>query len=127
MCLLGYVGIRGFAKISMVPMKWLNPIIFVFCTVGTFAINNNMGDVFLMIGAGILGYVLVKLDFCMPPIILGLILSGTVEENLRRALVLSDGSLSIFLEHPIAMGLLTVAAISLMTPVIMKAWKQRAE
>jgi len=125
MCLLGYIGIRGFAKISMVPMKWLNPIIFVFCTVGTFAINNNMGDVFLMIGAGILGYVLVKLDFCMPPIILGLILSGTVEENLRRALVLSDGSLSIFLSHPIAMALLTVAAISLLTPVIMKLWKQR--
>lgn len=126
MCLLGYIGIRGFAKISMVPMKWLNPIIFVFCTVGTFAINNNMGDVFLMIGAGILGYVLVKLDFCMPPIILGLILSGTVEENLRRALVLSDGSLSIFLSHPIAMALLAVAAISLMTPVVMKAWKQRS-
>ena len=124
MCLLGYVGIRGFAKISLVPMKWLNPIIFVFCTVGTFAINNNMGDVFLMIGAGIVGYILVKLDFCMPPIILGLILSGTVEENLRRALVLSDGSLSIFLKHPIAMALLAVAAISLLTPVIMKCWKQ---
>lgn len=124
MCLLGYVGIRGFAKISLVPMKWLNPIIFVFCTVGTFAINNNMGDVFLMIGAGIVGYILVKLDFCMPPIILGLILSGTVEENLRRALVLSDGSLSIFLKHPIAMALLAVAAISLLTPVIMKFWKQ---
>ena len=124
MCLLGYVGIRGFAKISLVPMKWLNPIIFVFCTVGTFAINNNMGDVFLMIGAGIVGYILVKLDFCMPPIILGLILSGTVEENLRRALVLSDGSLSIFLKHPIAIALLAVAAISLLTPVIMKFWKQ---
>lgn len=126
MCILGYGAIRGFAKISMLPMKWLNPIIFVFCTVGTFAINNNMGDVFLMIGAGIVGYILVKLGFCMPPIILGLILSGTVEENLRRALVLSDGSLKIFLSHPIAMVLLTIAAISLMTPVVMKAWKARS-
>lgn len=126
MCLLGYGAIRGFAKISLVPMKWLNPVVFVFCAVGTFAINNNIGDVFLMIGAGIVAYVLVKLDFCMPPIILGLILSGTVEDNLRRTLVLSDGSLSIFLSHPIAMVLLLIAAISLFSPIILQAWKKRS-
>lgn len=126
MCLLGYGAIRGFAKISMIPMKWLNPIVFMFCAVGTFAINNNIYDVFLMIGAGIVGYVLIKLDFCMPPIILGLILSGTVEENLRRTLVISDGNLSIFLEHPIAMVLLVIAVISLLSPIIMKAVKKRS-
>lgn len=126
MCLLGYGAIRGFAKISLVPMKWLNPLVFVFCTVGTFAINNNIGDVFLMIGAGIAGYILTKLNFCMPPIILGLILSSTVEENLRRTLVLSDGSLRIFLSHPIAMVLLAVAAISLVSPIIMNGWKKRS-
>ena len=126
MCLLGYGAIRGFAKISMIPMKWLNPIVFMFCAVGTFAINNNIYDVFLMIGAGIVGYVLIKLDFCMPPIILGLILSGTVEENLRRTLVISDGDLSIFLEHPIAMVLLVIAVISLLSPIIMNAVKKRS-
>ena len=126
MCLLGYGAIRGFAKISMSPMKWLNPIVFMFCAVGTFAINNNIYDVFLMIGAGIVGYVLIKLDFCMPPIILGLILSGTVEENLRRTLVISDGDLSIFLEHPIAMVLLVIAVISLLSPIIMNAVKKRS-
>lgn len=71
-----------------------------------------------------MAYVLVKLDFCMPPIILGLILSGTVEDNLRRTLVLSDGSLSIFLSHPIAMVLLLIAAISLFSPIILQAWKK---
>jgi putative tricarboxylic transport membrane protein len=70
--------------------------------------------------------VLIKLDFCMPPIILGLILSGTVEENLRRTLVISDGNLSIFLEHPIAMVLLVIAVISLLSPIIMKAVKKRS-
>lgn len=63
MCLLGYGAIRIFSKISLVPMKWLNPIVFVFCVVGTYAINNNIYDVFLMIGAGIVGYFLIKLDF----------------------------------------------------------------
>ncbi len=126
MCLLGYGAIRIFSKISLVPAKWLNPLVFVFCTVGTFAINNNMGDVVLMIGAGIVGYVLIKLDFCMPPIILGLILSDTVESNLRRTLVLSDGSLRIFLTHPIALALLAVAAVSLLSPIILKFWKGRS-
>ena len=126
MCLLGYGAIRGFSKISLVPMKWLNPLVFVFCAVGTFAINNNMGDVVLMIGTGIVAYVLIKLDFCMPPIILGLILSGTVEDNLRRTLVLSDGSLEIFLSHPIAMAWLAIAVISLLSPIILNAWKGRS-
>ena len=59
-------------------------------------------------------------------IILGLILSGTVEENLRRTLVISDGDLSIFLEHPIAMVLLVIAVISLLSPIIMNAVKKRS-
>ena len=59
-------------------------------------------------------------------IILGLILSGTVEENLRRTLVISDGDLSIFLEHPIAMVLLVNAVISLLSPIIMNAVKKRS-
>ena len=126
MCLLGYGAIRIFSKISLVPMKWLNPIVFVFCVVGTYAINNNIYDVFLMIGAGIVGYFLIKLDFCMPPIILGLILGGTVEENLRRTLVLSDGSFSIFLSHPIALVLLAIAAISLLSPIFLNLWKKRS-
>ena len=126
MCLLGYGAIRIFSKISLVPMKWLNPIVFVFCVVGTYAINNNIYDVFLMIGAGIVGYFLIKLDFCMPPIILGLILGGTVEENLRRTLVLSDGSFSIFLSHPIALVLLAIAAISLLPPIFLNLWKKRS-
>lgn len=126
MCLLGYGAIRIFSKIRLVPMKWQNPIVFVFCVVGTYAINNNIYDVFLMIGAGIVGYFLIKLDFCMPPIILGLILGGTVEENLRRTLVLSDGSFSIFLSHPIALVLLAIAAISLLSPIFLNLWKKRS-
>ena len=126
MCLLGYGAIRIFSKISLVPMKWLNPIVFVFCVVGTYAINNNIYDVFLMIGAGIVGYFLIKLDFCMPPIILGLILGGILEKNFRRTLVLSDGSFSIFLSHPIALVLLAIAAISLLSPIFLNLWKKRS-
>ena len=92
----------------------------------TCALRETLEEPVLMIGAGIVGYVLIKLDFCMPPIILGLILSDTVESNLSRTLVLSDGSLRIFLTHPIALALLAVAAVSLLSPIILKFWKGRS-
>ena len=69
---------------------------------------------------------ILKIIVIMLLIILGLILSGTVEENLRRTLVISDGDLSIFLEHPIAMVLLVIAVISLLSPIIMNAVKKRS-
>lgn len=103
------------------PQKWLTPLIFTFCTVGTFALNNNFGDVIFMLIAGILGYFLLKLDFSMPPIILGLLLGETVESNLRRAMTLSGGDLGYFLTRPIAMVLLVISAISLFYPIIVPA------
>ena len=122
--ILGFCGIRIFAKIGNLPQKWLTPLIFTFCTVGTFALNNNFGDVIFMLAAGIIGYVLLKLDFSMPPIILGLLLGNTVESNLRRAMTLSGGDLSYFLTRPIAMVLLVISVISLFYPVIVPAIAQ---
>lgn len=119
--ILGFCGIRIFAKIGNLPQKWLTPLIFTFCTVGTFALNNNFGDVIFMLIAGILGYFLLKLDFSMPPIILGLLLGETVESNLRRAMTLSGGDLGYFLTRPIAMVLLVISAISLFYPIIVPA------
>ena len=129
MCLLGFGGIRIFAKISNLPTKWLAPIVFVFCAVGTFALNNNIYDVYFMIVAGIVGYFLLKLDFCMPPIILGLILGSTIENNLRRTIVLADGHLaSYMMGRPIAVVLLIIAVISLFSPLLIFVFqKRRAE
>ena len=118
---LGFCGIRVFAKIGNLPQKWLTPLIFTFCTVGTFALNNNYGDVVFMLAAGIVGYFLLKLDFSMPPIILGLLLGNTVESNLRRAMTISGGDLGYFLTRPIAMVLLVISTISLFYPVIISA------
>lgn len=116
--LLGFLGIRGFAKIGNLPQKWLTPMIFMFCAVGTFALNNNFGDVIFMVIAGILGYFLVKMDFSMPPIILGLLLGNTVESNLRRALTIANGDLTYFLHRPVTVILLAISAVSLLYPVI---------
>lgn len=119
MCLLGFAGIRLFSKIVAIPDVILTPMIFIFCFVGTFAMNHNINDIFLMIIAGIIGYFMLKMDFCVPPLILGLILGRTLESNLRRSLVLSDGSPVIFLQRPIAFVLLIAAFISLIYPLVL--------
>lgn len=79
---------------------YLTPIVFVFCVVGTYALNNNILDIFMMMIFGVVAYVLIKCDFPMPPIILGLILGSLAEKNLQRALVISDGNISVFFTLP---------------------------
>lgn len=119
MGILGFAGIRLFSKIVAIPDVILTPMIFIFCFVGTFAMNHNINDIFLMIIAGVIGYFMLKMDFCVPPLILGLILGRTLESNLRRSLVLSDGSPLIFLQRPIAFVLLIAAFISLIYPIVL--------
>ena len=125
--ILGFLGIRLFAKIGNLPQKWLTPMIFAFCAVGTFALNNNFGDVAFMLIAGIIGYFLRKMDFAMPPIILGLLLGNTVESNLRRAITLAKGDMTYFLHRPVTIVLLLIAAVSLFYPVIASAVAKRKE
>ncbi len=118
MCILGYGAIRGFAKIGSVPNTYLTPIVFVFCVVGTYALNNNILDIFMMMIFGAVAYVLIKCDFPMPPIILGLILGNLAEKNLQRALIISNGSVSVFFTRPISLILLVISAISLLWPIL---------
>lgn len=118
MCLMGYGAIRGFAKIGGVSNTYLTPIVFVFCVVGTYALNNNILDIFMMMIFGAIAYVLIKCGFPMPPIILGLILGNLAEKNLQRALIISDGSISVFFTRPISLILIVISVVSLLWPVI---------
>ena len=117
---LGFCGIRLFAKIGDVANKYLTPIVFVFCIVGTYALNNNINDVFLMMIFGFIAFILIKLDFPMPPIILGLILGDTLEKNLQRSLQVSGGSFTIFFTRPISLALLLIAFGSIFLPLLLK-------
>ena len=116
---------RIFAKITRIPKYIMNPIIFIFCIVGTYALNHTIQDIYVMLIAGILGYFLLKMDFSIPPIILGMILGKTIESNFRRALVISGGSYDIFLSSPICCVLLGIAFLSLFYPYIASAIKKR--
>ena len=117
--ILGLLGVPLWIKVITAPKPLLLSVIAAISVVGSYGFNNSIVDVWVMFGFGLLGYILKKLDFPVTPIILALVLGGILEENFRRALIISGGSYSIFITHPISAGLLVVAALSLFSPYIM--------
>jgi putative tricarboxylic transport membrane protein len=109
---IGLLGAKWFAQTMRLPRQYLLPLIVVLCTVGAYAINNSFFDVGVAYLFGLIGWALKRWDFPLGPLVLGLILGRMAEENLRRALILSSGSPSIFLTHPIALVLLLGAVLS---------------
>jgi len=116
MFIIANIGIKWFAKIAMVPIKILMPIILVLCFVGSYSVSGNIYDIEVVIGFGILGYFMQKYDFPVTPLLLANILGPMAERGLRQSLGLSQGSLSIFFTRPITVILLILTIISLLIP-----------
>jgi putative tricarboxylic transport membrane protein len=93
---------RVLVMVLRVPQHLLVPIIFVLCTVGSFAIAGRLFDVYVMLAFGLIGYALRQWGYPMAPLVLGIVLGELLEKNLRRALVLSDGDLTPFFARPIS-------------------------
>ena len=100
-------------KLLTVPYRWLFPAIVLFCAIGVFSTNNNNFDIWMVAGFGVLGYLLIKLGCEPAPLMLGFILGPMMEENLRRAMLLSRGDWSTFVTRPISAVLLALAVLLL--------------
>ena len=98
-------------KLLKVPYRYLYPAILVFCSIGVYSINNNVFDVFQAAGFGLVGYIFVKLAVEPAPLLLGFVLGPMMEENLRRAMLLSRGDFSVFVTRGLSLGLLVAAAL----------------
>jgi TctA family transporter len=109
---LGWLCIKAAKQILRVPRNVLMPLILLFCIVGTFAINNTVFDVGVMLIAGLVAYVLEENGFPSAPAILGVVLGGMLEENFISSMIKSDGNLLGFFSRPIAasLGVLTLSA-----------------
>lgn len=116
---------KVFSKILKVPYSILGTTIIVLATVGSFALKGNTNDVILMVIAGIIGFVLNKYKFSSAALILGLVLGGMIEANLRRAVTLENGSIINVISHPITAILLFACAAMLLVPIILKSIKKR--
>ena len=117
--LFGLIGVPLWIKVISAPRPLLLSVIAVISVVGSYGYSNSIVDVWVMFGFGLLGFLLKKLDFPIAPIILALVLGGILEENFRRALIVSGGDYSIFVTQPISALLLVMAALSLMSPYIL--------
>ncbi|MBJ6124491.1 tripartite tricarboxylate transporter permease [Microvirga splendida] len=114
-------------RLLKVPYRLLFPAILMFCCIGIYSINSLPTDVMFIAFFGLVGYMLIKLGFEPAPMLLGFVLGRLMEENLRRALIISRGSLETFIERPVSAGLLAVAAILLVIALLPSIRKGRDE
>ncbi|MCA1176023.1 MULTISPECIES: tripartite tricarboxylate transporter permease [unclassified Pantoea] len=117
--------INIFARMLTIPLWFLVPAIAAISAVGVYAVHSTTFDLLLMVGLGIFGYILRKMDFPMSPLILGFVLGEMLEQNLRRALSISNGSLPILWESLICKVLLVLAVAVLIVPPLWKRWRRK--
>ena len=122
---LGILCIKAAKQILKVPRRILMPLILVFCIVGTFAINNSVFDVGVMLAAGVIAYLLEENGFPIAPAILGVVLGGMLEENFVTSLIKAEGNLLDFVARPIAATLAVVTVLVWFTPIVMRRLRPR--
>ena len=116
---LGILCIKVARRILKVPRNILMPVILMFCVVGTFAINNDLFSVGVMLVAGLLAYVFEDNDFPIAPAILGVVLGSMLEENFITSMIKSDGNLGAFFARPIAAVLASLTILIWLTPPLL--------
>lgn len=109
-----------------IPYSILFPLILLFCLIGSYSLKNNIGDLFVMIIFGIIGYLMRKYKYDTPPLVLALVLGPIMETALRRSLLLSEGSPLIFFQRPISGGLMLMT-ILLVASSMIPALRKRKE
>ena len=122
----GLVLTKLLIQVLRVPYQIIVPIIFVLCTVGSYAIAQRMFDVMVMLVFGIVGYVMRQNNYPMAPLVLGIVLGDLLEKNLRRGLVLSDGDLTPFFTRPISAVMFAAIALVVWVKLPMTSrWLER--
>jgi putative tricarboxylic transport membrane protein len=112
--------VKVFAKIIETPKKYLLPLIIAISIFGVYAVQFTTFDLMLLLACGVIGYFLVKNDFPVAPLVLGLVLGPMIENNMRRALTISNGDFMIFLTSPVSLAFLLAAFLWMAIPVFLK-------
>lgn len=112
--------VRVFVRILQVPAWILLPGVTMISFVGIYSLSGSYFDLILMVGFGLLGYVLRKLDIPTVPVILGILLGGHMEDALRRAMVIADGDLMYLFSSPISIGFWIAAVLGFVAPMFLR-------
>jgi len=117
--------VKVFSRLLQVPPSILLPAVTMISFVGIFSLSGSHFDLLLMIGFGILGYILRKVDIPAVPVILGILLGEHMEVSLRRAMVLSDGDWSYLIGSPISIGLWLAAIVGFVAPIFLRGFLKK--
>jgi TctA family transporter len=123
--LLNLPLIGMWVRMLRIPYEVLFPMIILFAAIGTYSLGLNPYDVYAIVFFGLLGYILIKCGCEPAPLLLGFVLGPLLEENLRRALIISRGDPSVFLTHPISAVLLALAVAALVVAALPAIRKRR--
>ena len=120
--ILGLLLTRPMLLVLRVSRERLMPVIFVLCTVGSFAIASRIYDIWVMLGFGIFGFLLREMKYPMAPLVLGIVLGDILDKNFRRAMVLSDGSVEPLFTRPISavLAIITISVVCLAIPPVQR-------
>ena len=109
-----------FAAILRIPFSIVAPMILMVCAVGAFTVHSAQADIWIMLGFGVLGYVLKKLDYPLAPLVLALVLGDRMEDAFRQSMLASKGSVTIFWHNGLAGTITTLAVLMLLWPLFGK-------
>jgi TctA family transporter len=110
--------VRYWLSVFKIPYNVLFPAILFFCCIGTYSVNNNLDDIFITAAFGLAGYVFMRLDMDPAPLMLGFILGPMLEENFRRAMLLSRGHFGTFVTRPISGTLIGLIALFVLWQIV---------
>ena len=125
--ILGLTFARFFARVINIDRRYLVPLIFIACMVGSYAINNVMYDLVTCVVFGFIGYLMMRYDYPVSPMVLAQILGAMMESNFRRSLVMSQGDPSILVTRPIALTILILAVFTTVTAIRRQRKMMRAQ
>ncbi len=114
------LAVPWFAAILRVPFAIIAAIILVVCAIGAYTVNNAPFDIVLMLIFGVLGYVMKKLDYPLAPLVLALVLGDRTEQSFRQALLLSEGSFTIFFDNALVASIMGLGFLMLFWPLLQK-------
>jgi len=129
MGIFGILLTKPLLMVLAIPRTKLMPAVFVLCAIGSYAITSRVFDIWVMIGFGLLGFLLREMKYPMAPLVLGIILGDILDKNLRRGLVLTDGDLTPFFTRPICLVLWLITAASILLTIeplrraVQRAWQ----
>ncbi|HLG44791.1 MAG TPA: tripartite tricarboxylate transporter permease [Reyranella sp.] len=109
-----------FAALMRLPFFIIAPLIFIVCVVGAYSVSNSYLDVVLMMGFGVLGYLFKKLDYPLAPLVLAIVIGDKAEDAFRQSMLMSQGSLGIFVSNPLVATLVAMGFALLVVPPLLR-------